>query len=237
MAAVAGLAALTGTGSAWWWHRRAQRAEVQVVALRNQLAAARHAADHDALTGLPNRRAFLRRAEAVISDPARHPLAVVVVDLDDFKNVNDEWGHAAGDEVLMTVAHRLAARAADGLVARLGGDEFAGVWNASTLDARALGRDADRVAQVLAVPMPIADRTLTVTASVGMASVRPRGDLLAALHVADLAMYQAKTTRRGSHPTRPNDEIRRVAVSHGGHLTARHEAVHHDRHSRPLAHR
>jgi Diguanylate cyclase, GGDEF domain len=56
---------------------------------------------------VPNRRSFLHRAEALIGDPARQPLAVVVVELDDFKKINDEWGHAAGDEVLITIAHPL----------------------------------------------------------------------------------------------------------------------------------
>lgn len=236
IAAIAGLAAGAGVGSGWWY-RRARLAQTQVAGLRSQLVAARHAANHDALTGLPNRRAFLERGSALIGDPARHPLVVVVVDLDDFKRVNDQWGHAAGDDVLMTVAHRLAAWAAHGLVARLGGDEFAGVWTVSATDDASLRRDADRLAQTLAAPICVAGRTLTVTASIGLAPLQPPRDLLDALRVADLAMYRGKTTRRTNRPTVVDEEVRHLAASHTGRLSIRHEAAHHDRRSPAFASR
>jgi diguanylate cyclase (GGDEF)-like protein len=174
--------------------------------LRSQLVTAHHAADHDALTGLPNRRAFLRLASALINDAARYPLVVVVVDLDDFKNVNDELGHAAGDEVLTTIAQRLAAWAHGGLIARLGGDEFAGLWTAPAADPQTLHQAADGLAQTLAVPMRAAGHTLAVTASIGMAPIRPPGHLLDTLRVADLAMYRAKTSRHTTRPAAVNSE-------------------------------
>jgi diguanylate cyclase (GGDEF)-like protein len=234
IAAIAGLAAGASVGSGWWYGR-ARLAQAQVAGLRSRLVAACHAADHDALTGLPNRRAFLDRGSALTRDPARYPLVVVVVDLDDFKRVNDQWGHAAGDEVLMTVAHRLAAWAAHGLVARLGGDEFAGVWTVSATDDRALRRDADRLAQILAAPICVAGRTLTVTASIGLAPLQPPRDLLESLRIADLAMYRCKTTRRTNHPSVVDDEVRHLAASHTGRLSVRHEAAHHGRHSPAFA--
>jgi diguanylate cyclase (GGDEF)-like protein len=236
IAATAGLAAGAVLGSGWWYGR-ARIAQAQVASLRSRLVAACHAAEHDALTGLPNRRAFLERGTVLIGDPARHPLVVVVVDLDDFKTVNDEWGHAAGDDVLMTVAHRLAASAPHGLVARLGGDEFAGVWTVSATDDGALRRDADRLAQTLAAPIRAAGRTLTVTASIGLAPLQPKRDLLESLHIADLAMYRSKTTRRTNHPAVVDDEVRHRAASLTGHLPVRHEAAHHDRHTPAFASR
>jgi diguanylate cyclase (GGDEF)-like protein len=236
IAAVTSLAAVVGVGGGWWWHRRARSAQAQVAALRSELVAACHAADHDALTGLPNRRAFVHRAAALIGDPAQRPLVVVVVDLDDFKRVNDEWGHAAGDEVLVTVARRLADWAAYGLAARLGGDEFAAVYTASATDAELLRRDTQRLAHILAAPMPVSGRTLVVSASVGMAPIGQRPDLLDALRIADLAMYEAKTGRHTTHPAVLDNEIRHRPTSQMGHSPVRPETAHHDRRPRSHAH-
>jgi diguanylate cyclase (GGDEF)-like protein len=235
IAAVASLAAVAGVGSGAWWHRHARSAQAQAAALRGQLVAARHAADHDALTGLPNRRAFLHCATALIGEPAQHPVVVVVVDLDDFKTVNDQWGHAAGDEVLVTVARRLAEWAAPGLSARLGGDEFAALWTASATDAGQLRRDAQRLAHTLAAPMPVTGRTLTVSASVGMAPIGQPPDLLDTLRIADLAMYQVKTSRH-AHPAMVDNESRHLPAPHTGHPPARHETAHHDRRPRSFPH-
>jgi diguanylate cyclase (GGDEF)-like protein len=140
---------------------------------------------------------------------------------------------AAGDEVLATIADRLAAWAAHGLAARLGGDEFAGVWTASGADTAALRRDAGRLAQTLATPIPVAGRTLTVSASVGMAPLRQPHDLLDTLRLADLAMYQAKTSRR-AHSTMVDNEVHHLPASSTAHLPL-HETAHHDRRSRSFA--
>jgi diguanylate cyclase len=76
---------------------RARRAEAEVARLQDELRVARHAAAHDPLTGLPNRRAFYRSAPDLVADDQRRPLVTVLVDLDDFKQVNDTLGHAVGD--------------------------------------------------------------------------------------------------------------------------------------------
>lgn len=193
--AVAGLIALTGLGSGERWRWRARRAEDELATLRAELATERYAASHDSLTGLPNRRAFYETGLASIRS-SQHPLVVVVIDLDDFKRVNDEHGHAAGDEVLVTVARRFAAYAGDNLVARLGGDEFVGLLTSPTAEEHWRYLAARGLAEVLASPMPIDGRSLVVTASVGIASVRDAAGLFEAVRSADTAMYRDKARSR-----------------------------------------
>src|SRR5258706_7693077 len=134
LAVAAGIAAATAMGAGWRWYGRACRAEAEAALLLGELQAERHAARHDPLTGLPNRRTFYQRGRAIVADPAQRPLSVALLDLDDFKRVNDEFGHAAGDEVLVIAARRLADYAGGNLVARLGGDEFAALFTESTGD-------------------------------------------------------------------------------------------------------
>jgi diguanylate cyclase len=168
-----------------------------VAGLRQALAAERHAANHDLLTGLPNRRAFYQLGAARVADPVRPAIACVVVDLDAFKQINDTLGHAAGDEVLATIAGRLTTFASGDLVARLGGDEFAGLFSNPSTGWQLLYPAADNLAEALAEPMPVAGRTLRVTAAIGVAPVHRSTGLDAALHHADGAMYRAKTTGTG----------------------------------------
>ncbi len=204
LAVVAGVAMASAIGAGWHWYGRASRAEAEANLLRGELRAERHAARHDPLTGLPNRRTFYQRGAAIIADPAHHPLAVVLLDLDDFKRVNDEFGHAAGDEVLITIAQRLAAYAGDNLVARIGGDEFAGLFANSTGGGSVAYPTGQRLAEALAAPMPIAGRSLTITASVGVVPlIGYAADLAGALRDADDAMYRAKRHARsaGRAPT------------------------------------
>jgi diguanylate cyclase len=107
--------ALAGTASAaWHLGRRIRRVEAQAARLRQQLQAEYHAANHDPLTGLPNRRGLFRLGERLIADAARRSLVAVVVDLDDFKQANDRYGHAVGDQVLVTIAKRFAVWASRG---------------------------------------------------------------------------------------------------------------------------
>src|SRR5688572_16250822 len=96
----------------------------QVARLQAEREALQYAAGHDELTGLPNRRLFYALASRVL-DTTDESAAVMMIDLDGFKPINDRHGHAAGDHVLRIIACRLAAWAGDNLVARLGGDEFA----------------------------------------------------------------------------------------------------------------
>ncbi len=194
--AVASLVALSGVGMGGHWRGRARRAESQAAALRDELRAERHAACHDPLTGLPNRRAFFQLGAESITDPLRQPFVVIVVDLDDFKQVNDAYGHAAGDEVLITVGRRFADHADGGLVARLGGDEFVGLLAGPALDERWQRLVTCRLAERLAAPMLIGGRTMVVTASVGLAPVRLGADLAEAVCHADAAMYCAKARSR-----------------------------------------
>jgi diguanylate cyclase len=155
--------------------------------MRTPLATARLQACTDRLTGLANRAGL--EAELARRAPGRDPWVLLLVDLDGFKQVNDTYGHAAGDSVLAEVARRLSAAAEpDDLVARIGGDEFvlvaAGelVWTI-----------ADHVRLTLRRPMLIAGVELAVTASIGMVQALPGDDARAVLHSADIALYGSKT--------------------------------------------
>ncbi|MGW1062483.1 GGDEF domain-containing protein [Micromonospora sp. NBC_01412] len=196
-----GISAAGALASAWQLRRRALLAEAEIEHLQAELAAERHAASHDPLTGLPNRRAFFRLAAALLTDAAGKPLIAVVLDLDDFKQVNDRYGHAAGDRVLISVAERLAAFAGDNLVARLGGDEFAGLLTSPTVDRRWIEHASRRLCEALAAPIPLDGLSLRVTASVGLAPVTGPAQLTEALDRADAAMYRAKSVGASS-PTR-----------------------------------
>ena len=149
----------------------------------------------DALTGLANRAALHQHLEDVIA--AEEPLALLFLDLDRFKVVNDSLGHSAGDELLRVVAARLSGIVRDGdLVARLGGDEFVVV--AVGLDEDGALLLADRVQRVLSSPVTVAGHELVATASVGIV-VSGRGaarDAEALLRDADISMYQAKDRGR-----------------------------------------
>jgi diguanylate cyclase (GGDEF)-like protein/PAS domain S-box-containing protein len=152
----------------------------------------RHRAGSDAFTGLVNRAGFwqrLTRATADV-DPASPP-AVLFVDLDGFKAVNDTLGHAAGDQLLVAVAGRLSPGVRTGdCVARLGGDEFAVLLG--TADDARVRRLADRLLQQLRQPVGLAGHAVTVTASIG-GTLAVAGDTPESLlHRADTAMYAAK---------------------------------------------
>jgi diguanylate cyclase (GGDEF)-like protein/PAS domain S-box-containing protein len=164
-------------------------------ALQEQLA---HQAFHDSLTALANRALFADRVDHALRR-RRGGLAVLFLDLDGFKFINDWLGHAAGDELLTQVAARLrdCMRPGD-TIARLGGDEFAIlVEDADARDAVAV---AERVAQALEPPFLIADRVVDVTGSIGIATstdgVTACEELL---RNADLAMYRAKAVGGGGH--------------------------------------
>jgi len=172
---------------------RAQRAEAEVARLQDELAVACHAAAHDPLTGLPNRRAFYRSAPALVADRRRRPLMAVLVDLDDFKRVNDTLGHAVGDRVLVTVARRFSELARGGLVARLGGDEFVGLLDWRGADSQGLREAGRLLAAALAAPVVVPEAGVAVTASVGLVSSWGPADLDELLDRADAAMYRAKS--------------------------------------------
>jgi len=152
-----------------------------------------HLAHHDALTGLPNRTWFQRLVEEALerADAAGTEVAVLFIDLDRFKDVNDTFGHSYGDQVIVESAHRIMTciRAAD-RAARLGGDEFAILVEGA--DADELRALATRVLLALTgTPMFLSGVMVTVGASVGIASANGE-DADTLLRNADLAMYQAK---------------------------------------------
>ncbi len=159
-----------------------------------------HQARHDHLTGLPNRTRLLESLDtAIVQTRAqeRGPFAVLFLDLDRFKLVNDSVGHAAGDEMLVEAGRRIARMLREGdVVARLGGDEFA-VLLGEAGDAAAARAVAARILNELGKPMWIAGRELFPSASVGIAMWQPRyeqGEDL--LRDADAAMYRAKALGR-----------------------------------------
>ncbi|ABS03164.1 sensor domain-containing protein [Kineococcus radiotolerans] len=169
-----------------------------VTARRREAEQLEHAALHDPLTGLPNRAKAEEQLRSALSRTVRRGggCAVLFVDLDHFKDVNDTLGHAAGDALLIDVADRLRGllRAGD-LAARIGGDEFVLVCE-DVGDAQALSSIAERVCERISIPVDLGVRTVTVSASIGAA--RTEGDLgpEELLRAADRAMYRAKAAGR-----------------------------------------
>jgi diguanylate cyclase (GGDEF)-like protein/PAS domain S-box-containing protein len=157
-----------------------------------------YAATHDLVTGLPNRRLFLDRLEQAVARQRRgaRPPAVLFVDLDRFKQVNDRAGHAAGDEVLRILASRLerTVRPTD-VVARFGGDEFSVLCD-ETSEEEALAV-ADRLLAAICEPVELAGRHHHVSASFGIAAGRTGVSHDSLVRRADVAMYRAKTQGSG----------------------------------------
>jgi diguanylate cyclase (GGDEF)-like protein/PAS domain S-box-containing protein len=162
-----------------------------------------HSATHDELTGLANRALFEQRLREAVdrldtaadadgtepTDPP-HPPAVLFLDLDGFKQVNDSRGHAAGDQLLVAAAGRIAAVAQGALAARFGGDEFAVLLTGpGAARAESLG---DRLVAALSQPFSVGSTEVVVAASVGVARGAAGADVGTVLRDADLAMYRAK---------------------------------------------
>jgi len=209
----------------WQLHPNANNNNVRAYAIdvTNQVRAeqeAMHLAQHDTLTGLPNRLLFFDRLEQAIAQAKRNnrKIAVLMVDLDRFKPINDELGHDAGDEALREIAHRLlnCLRETD-TAARFGGDEFAVVLT-NLHEAGDAERVASQIVKELARPIRIAGQDCIVGASIGIAvstgnttsdeeadrwrmAVQPdhaaEGDIL--LNCADQAMYAAKEAGRNTY--------------------------------------
>ena len=168
-------------------------------------------ARHDPMTGLLNKVAFLEEVDARLVAGAaddRHA-SVFFIDLDAFKSVNDQWGHAAGDQVLVTAAARLQATVRpNDLVGRLGGDELA-VFQMTPRD-ESVDVTAERLATVLAEPYAIDGRSIRVTASVGVATSIAAVRASTIVDRADRAMYRAKAVNRGN---RSDDAEQRRAMA------------------------
>ncbi len=165
--------------------------------LRRQVALTTFLAEHDSLTGLPNRRLFHRRAEVALAEAAQNdaPVAIAIIDLNRFREINDTLGHQSGDRVLIELARRLKCSVSDrDIVARLGGDEF-GLILHGVADAAALSR---RLTGVLDHDVEVNGLSLAIEASIGFVVATEDGtDAQELLQRADVAMYVAKVRQIG----------------------------------------
>nr|WP_225837851.1 EAL domain-containing protein [Streptomyces sp. NK08204] len=208
-----------------------------------------HNAEHDPLTDLPNRALFTQRVQQALSGrrstdrgAALRGTAVLFIDLDGFKAVNDTIGHQAGDELLVQAARRLQAAVRHGDTAsRLGGDEFAAlIVGDGTRDRAARERNilelADRLRVTLSQPYPIDGNDVRVNASIGVAFAEPGLGAGELLRNADLAMYRAKSAGKGRvelyRPQMQQDVVRKAelatrlrAALHDGEFTLLHQPV------------
>jgi diguanylate cyclase (GGDEF)-like protein len=175
-------------------------------------------ARHDSLTGLPNRTLFLDRVEQAVARSRRQvrQIAVLFLDLDGFKSVNDRFGHAAGDQLLNTVAERLLGCVREGdSVARLGGDEFAVLVEDAGRpeDVQTLSR---RLLEALRSEIVIAGHDVVVGTSIGVALAASGDDAAALLRNADMAMYRAKALGKNRdfvyQPSLREENIRRLEL-------------------------
>ena len=187
-----------------------------ITSVKNQFVLLRHQAMHDALTGLPNRTMLFDRLDRAIDEArrARGSMALLLMDLDRFKEVNDTFGHHFGDVLLKAVSFRLTNQltSAD-MVARLGGDEFAIVL-ADAVDSRSVAMAARRILNTLQQPFVVDGQVLEVGASIGIALYPTHGnDARTLLRRADVAMYSAKqsqigyTFHRDDHEPRTADQL------------------------------
>ena len=212
-------------------HRR-KELQSQLAEEQGRLA---HQALHDALTGLPNRVFFLERLAQAVDAATRRSIrsAVLFVDIDRFKAVNDVGGHAAGDQLIVGVANRLREMLRPGdTVARLGGDEFV-ILCENLLDAQseAVGI-AERICSTLIKPFSTPNSQLFTSASIGIAFVKPGDDPHVLVARADSAMYMAKQHGRARyelyHPAFDERTTRRAELINGLHtVIERQELVLH----------
>lgn len=177
-----------------------ERARAELAGTRAEEMRARHLALHDALTSLPNRAFFRERLDhaLTVAEPGRRPLALLYLDLDGFKPINDTHGHDTGDELLRIVAARLShsVRAED-MVSRVGGDEFACLLG-GVPSREHLIQMARKVFDAVAAPVKLGKLEFRVRPSIGIANCPADGDTAEVLlKHADAAMYRAKREKTG----------------------------------------
>lgn len=174
--------------------------EHELVAAKKQEESARHAAFHDPLTGLPNRVLFNERLEHGLAQAKRHgwTLAVMFLDLDNFKSINDLYGHDAGDSVLRIISQRLKeTMRVDDTVCRHGGDEFLYLL-VEIQDKRAIISLVEKIIKAIQEPCDLGTLNLVINPSIGLSIFPSDGesaDIL--IKSADRAMYQAKRAKSG----------------------------------------
>jgi diguanylate cyclase (GGDEF)-like protein len=193
--------------------------EAQQAQLHQENKSLSHLANHDSLTGLPNRAYFRRRLSRVLQDAQTQgtSIGVLYLDNDHFKSVNDKYGHATGDALLIEVAQRIRAQLREGdVVARLGGDEFA-VLLAPLHSSDDASRIADKILASMATPMAtrFADR-IVPSVSIGIAIYPLHGNSSEQLlRAADRAMYQVKSEQRGhKHMFNFEDDAKDMKETH-----------------------
>jgi diguanylate cyclase (GGDEF)-like protein len=179
-----------------------QRLKEEIADREEMQAKSQYLAYHDSLTGLGNRLLFKEQLDEALTDVSvtPHPLAVLFLDLDGFKAVNDTLGHSVGDLLLKSIAGKLRDLIpSTDRIARLGGDEFA-ILQISSQQPTSATSLAERIIEIVAQPHNIDGHDVTVGASVGIATARP-GDVSTEnlLKSADLAMYSAKSEGRGTY--------------------------------------
>lgn len=203
-------------------YRRTRRLAGSLDDLNDRL---RYLATHDALTGLPNRVTLVDRLKHALAGAraGRGHVAVLYIDLDGFKNINDSLGHGAGDRLLCAVAERLTGQLRYDSVARIGGDEFVAVLERMRTPESAHGI-VERVLQVMQDPFVIEGTSLCVTPSIGVAHFPQDGeDVEALIAHADVAMYAAKQCGRNGYSiydTSMRQRAERALTIQRGLLTA-----------------
>ncbi len=173
-----------------------------VSALREATARLEHQAFHDPLTGLPNRAMFMATcSQALGAAQGRSAVAILFMDVDRFKYLNDSLGHGVGDQLLAVLSKRLTAVSGGHLVARLGGDEFTMLVRGPTANVMAT-TIAERIATALNKPFSVAGHELFVSMSIGIAVSTLRDKTITELlRKADIALYRAKADGRGRYVT------------------------------------
>jgi diguanylate cyclase (GGDEF)-like protein len=172
---------------------------LEVTVQKQREADIQQQANQDPITGLANRRLFCLEAEQVLALAQRHPqpFAILYLDLDNFKDINDRWGHAVGDVLLREVGSRLETQARESdLLARFGGDEFVVLLNGVDFEESVIS--SQRFQESLSQPFVYEGQPLTISASFGIACYPSDGKTLEMLlSEADRAMYRAKVKGNG----------------------------------------